>query len=241
VVVVVVSAMQEKGQKIGEMDYVFRRSESSQTEVVNSINITDLSVNQDTEYFLEIYKNNGRNGREKIAATNVKTSKDGYRTSLPSETINNTEAIKPGVSAVLKLYTLAEKSDTQKTLTESIDVLDLSPVGSSSARDGCDSRLYSERVKEYLEKQNGKAELTFRNVENGKQTVEKTTSEYESSKNAIGFPISIREQIDAKPGDTIELAKPNQTKISPDTKAKIEEMHNMIEEMYGAYTTTKND
>jgi uncharacterized protein (UPF0305 family) len=52
----------------------------------------------------------------------------------------------------------------------------------------------------------------------------------------------VREDIDAEPGDLIELIKPRDEDVDKSgDKEKIDEMYEMISELYEAYTAAKND
>jgi len=232
--------MSQKGQKVGEVDYVFRRSTSNSTGVVTTLNVTGLEVEADTPYIVEIHQHKGRNGRELLATAEVRTSKKGNQITVPQAVVKETDAIKPGVPAILKLFELVEE-EPDVGVSDSASVLGRHDVSSDpTCEDNCDARLYSERAKEYLEQAGGSAELTFRNLRNQQETTQVTHCNYATSGNAISFKKRIRKDIDAQPGDLIEIIKPSDPQ-DKDVEELIREMHGMMMEMYNEWMEQQND
>jgi len=237
-VVVVVVAMASKGEQAGEIRYVFRRSESNPTGVVSTVSIgNDVDVEPSTEYILEAHRDNGRNGREKIATTEIRTSETGKQLTIPKATIEETEQIKPGVPVVLKLFEVEEEEaeEPQVEISDNASVLGRNTVSADpSCSDGCDARLHSEPAKEYLDSLGGTGELKFRNLRTNEEVVGESHSNYQKTGNAVQFKKRLREQINAQHGDLIEIIKPGR-KEDKSVEELIREMHGMMMEMYNDY------
>jgi hypothetical protein len=217
---------------------VFRYSESNGLGVVKCINIEDADAEGDTRYMVELIKNNGPNKSQKIAEFVGKTRDSGNHMTVPAAVIRNTEDIKPGRTVNVYLYEMVEEDSVE--LSDSSEVLARTEFIKRSS-----ASFYNRAVSDYLEKENAD-KIKVRNTKNGKEVVAKTHTDYEqeNDKNRFRFPPSAYDELDASPGDLAEIMPVEESDESVtelSQKEEIQEIHDMVSEMYDAYLSTKDD
>jgi len=234
--------MLEKGNKLAHKRYVFRKSESNKTGVVSTVSVSDLDLDPKTDYFVEISKDNGPNGKNMLTTMKTTTSSSANQINISTSVITDVEGIAPGVSAGLTFYEVVSTKNTDNDTNDNTDLanrlLGVANVAvDNTASDGCDSRLHCQAASRYLDNQGKEGLLKFRNKRNNKETVAESHSNYQSNKNCVHTSIDVRQNIDTEPGDEIELFRIDGGEDIADTRTaeRIEEMHEMVSEMYEAY------
>ncbi len=238
-VVVVAMAEKKKGDKVESIKHTFARSDSGGV-VTNISYSVDCNIQPSTEYILDIV-NNGRThvDTSEIEPFRVTTHNESNNTfNIPKRLIDK-HGIRPGHNVKINIYEPAMPADFVQDFTDDASVIGRTEViGDSDNKDGCACRLQEKATYEYLS--SGKKSITFRNVEKKKEKTSVTSQNKVA--NRFSFPISVREDIDAEPGDLIELIKPRDEDVDKSgDKEKIDEMYEMISELYEAYTAAKND
>jgi hypothetical protein len=230
--------MVDKGKKLAEFQHVLRRKENSYNEnkVNPQVRIPDVDIPAQQQLVVDVKKD----GQEVNGTFEAKryTAEPGF--TIPVESIRELD-LHPGESLTFALH---EKNVERKT--DNIEISDDSRIiDRVSARadpnksDGMDSRMSSRKVVSYLEQHGGSAQLKFRNVRTKKETTAQTHCQYKDGKFEFHFPIKAREAIDASSDDLIEIINPEATNQIEDNK--LNEMYDMISEMYDAYLSAKHD
>jgi len=242
--------MAEKGKKIGmASNVVFRYSDTSETNVVHKVNISGSRVEGGKEYFVEVYKNQGQNGQSMIAEFKSKISKGGNHVSIPKSVVLSTDQIQPGRTVNIYFFEVDEPNTQEKKvggLEDSAEVLDrATPNLDSSSSTKLDSRITSTKAVQHVKKRGGECEVKFRNTRTGEETISATHAGYDGHGNKIHFPVSAQKKIGADIDDLIEIIrvdKENQNNIlGAKQNEKIEEIHDMVSEMYDAYLSAKDE
>lgn len=252
--VVVVVAMAEnkvKGDLVAKNKrYVLRRSSSDNSDIVNQLYIGANTLEPETEYLVVI-----RGAYDdKIITEYIKESdKAGEQFNLPKKEIDTCQRIRPGETVDILVYELERVgTDAQPEQSELEDVKSEEPsksLGSSRALknenspDDVQARLKSTGAKEYLDSLGGQGALVFRNTRTGMEATGVSHSNYTRPTDYVHFPQVIRKMIDASVDDIIALRRPEPSDEDgmKSNEQKIEEIHDMVSEMYGAYLSAKND
>jgi hypothetical protein len=234
VVVVVVVAMAEK---ILSENVVLRRVKTAQNE--NNVR---------AQYrFDELRDYNGEMVDVRVEEYNQNKSKEiaNYETKVyetePGITLRKSviesNDLKPGSSVRFTIHELPEDEPAQDFVDNASVIGRCEAIADQTTSDGLDARLYSGAVCNWL---NEKQKLVvYRNTRTGLE-VSQTAKPYKESK-AFSFPAKAREEIQAKPGDCIEILKietrPNENTGSDfdEIKEVVESMHDMVQELYDAY------
>jgi len=234
--------MQEKAEHVGTINHVFRYTDQQEHNVVQNIGVSELDLEASTEYIITVDINGGRGGNETVLETAVNTNKEATQVSLPHEDIEKTEAIAPGRTAILKVYTV-EEDDVADGLSDNTSVIARTTVKADpSSSDDCYSLLHDKSVAEFLSGTSKK--LQFRNTRTMQESVAECHSDYER-RGHFTFPSEVRESIGAQPDDLIEIiASSDGESTSPDeqdVESLIREMHGMMMEMYNDYMELQNE
>jgi len=234
--------MQEKAEYVGTIDHVFRYTDRQEHNVVQNIGVSELDLEASTEHIITVDINGGRGGNETVLETTVNTNKEATQVSIPHEDIEKTEAIVPGRTAVLKVYTV-EEEEVSEGLSDNTSVIARTTVKSDpSSSDDCYSLLHDKSVAEFLSGTTKK--LRFRNTRTMQESVGECHSDYDRWGN-FTFPSEVREAIGAQPDDLIEIiASSDAESTAPheqDVESLIREMHGMMMEMYNEYMELQNE
>jgi len=181
--------------------YVFRRTDSNRTGIVSTVRVSDLDLEPQTEYELEILEDSGQRGTIKLAGgIVVNTSKDGETITIPLDDLESRDAIMPGVSSKLEFYPHeGQEHHVIDTAKVSID---------TTNNDGCNSQLHSPKASDYVDNNGKRTNVIFRNTRNGKTTTAETHTKYKNKTTRLLFPVDARKDIDANVRDKIEIIKP---------------------------------
>jgi len=235
----VVAMAEIKGEKVESIKHTFARNDSDGV-VTNISYSVDRNIQPSTDYILDIV-NNG--------ITHVDTSEIEPFRITTHNTTNNTfnipkrlidkHGIRPGHNVKINIYEPAVPADFVQDFTDDASVIGRTEViADSDNRDGCACRLQNKAAYEYLG--SGEKRLKFRNVEKAKETTG-AASQHKVA-NRFSFPISVRKDIDAEPGDLIELIKPKDESVEKlGHNEKTDEIYEMISELYEAHIAAKND
>jgi hypothetical protein len=232
---------EQKGELIAtKKNYVLRHTENNSQNIVTSVDVTSLDLTANNRYFVVVKGNNGPKGNSKIGSFSASTDKYGSNITIPIDFIKQKEQMKPGKTVDIRFHREIEATN----LNDPAEVLGRAEVvEDTTVSDNCDARLTCEPVSDYLGEKYGV--IRFRNTRTQQECEAQTHSTYESDNNAVSFPKEIRSQIDARPGDLIELIGPADS--SPDAtddkdvEELIREMHGMMMEMYNDYLEAQND
>jgi len=223
-----------KQDKIGEFEYVLRYHDNAYNSQNVQCQIRKRDLNLDEHKSIDVTVSDA-NGEHKIADYRTDTYGNGSGFTLPTNIIESNELV-PGQKVKISLYEYEDTTDTDETEDEFVDdgyVLDrVEAVSDSSATDNVDSRLRSEKVHRYL---GGLSkEFAFKNVQTGKTAT--ATVSPNNERNTFTFPHQVREAIEVSPDDLIEIRLPESENDELSTSEKIDEIHEMISELYDAYT-----
>lgn len=235
--------MKVKSDFIGSTEIVTRYAESQTRNVNNQMPVSDLDVSLGQEVFVELYIVTNAES-ESIAEYDTSVYSSGPRITLPRDVVKENN-LRPGMKLRVMLWDFENKKSTTSNNREGEQDkirLDTDTVGSDeSNEDGLSSRLRSEAVCSYLDK-DIKKPLIYKNLSNGQQEEETVTQN--KTRESFTFASHVRESLQVSEGDEIELLKPTnhdeQTELvkSEDTDEKVAEIHEMVSELYEAY---KND
>lgn len=240
-----------KGELVAKNSrYVLRRSSADNSQVVNQLYIGANTVEPQTEYWVVI---KGSYDGEIITEYTKKSDKAGEQFNLPQEEIDSCQRIRPGEMVDICVYDVTHVNpNTRAKQSELEDVSDKKStnlLGSSraltneSSPDNVQARLKSTAAKEYLDSMGGEATLIFRNTRTGMEATGTSHSNYTRPTDYVHFPQTTRKMINTSPDDIIDILCPEQSdeEDAELNEEKIEEMHDMISEMYDAYISAKND
>ena len=230
---------EKTGERVESIKHTFARSHSGGV-VTNISYSVDCNIEPNTEYILDIV-NNGRTNVDtsEIEPFRVKTHNESNNTFVIPKPIIDKHGIRPGHNVKINIYEPTEPTDFVQDFTDDASIIGRTEViGDSDNRDGCACRLQEKNTYEYLS--SGEKSLKFRNVEKKKEAIEVTSQN--KVPNRFSFPISVREDINAEPGDLIELIKLSDEDVEElGDKEKIDELYEMVSELYEAYTAANND
>lgn len=229
---------EKTGERVESIKHTFGRNDSG--EVVTNVSYSvDCNIEPHTEYVIDIV-DNGR--------THVDTSKiEPFRVTTHGET-NNTfnipkriidkHGIRPGHNVKMNIFETIGVEDDEAASNGYI--IGRTTAVKGSAQDGCSSSLSNKSASDYINKSG--TVVKFRNLETGKEALGESHSDL--AHNKIHFPGRVREKIDTSPQDLIEIiaideeSKPDEEQ-SPGEK--IDELYEMVSELYEAYTAANND
>ena len=230
--------MAQKGMKIGEKTVTLKRHEGSYND--NNVNVQipvsdveDIVEGQHVIVKMKRVKNRSVEWSERFTREIHNT---GKKFSIPQDIIRDRD-IKPGTTFEFAFY---KQSEYNEKISDDANLIDrVEVVADPSSSDGCDQRLYSKEITQYLEESDD-LWLKFRNASEMKETTGESHCSYDTGRNPISFPYDVRNAINAKPGDLIEvIATEKDEKFSHEEK--IDEIYSMVNEMYDAYLESKND
>jgi len=232
--------MQPKGDKIGEKSVTlkrYRNSNNSQN-VRQQINISGSGVDCGQELFVEAYESHGSTGWAGSWKARVYDSK--CRITFPKDKIESSDLL-PGDTIAFEFYEIDNEQ-----ISDSTDIIDrTSAPKDKDNQDNLQSHLNSKKVCKHIQEQNGLSQLKLRNVKNGKSSIyfAKMISNSQNNTYRFNFPSDVREEIDAKPGDLIEVIGVGATENAEKDLSQEEmivQTHRMVREMYAAYIENKD-
>ena len=201
--------MQEKTSKIGSVNTVLRRAESShnQNNVFHRIDLSSIEVENGQPVMISIHKA-GHGGDEPVDEYKADVYETEKAVTLKTPTIHKND-LQPGQPVRVDVFEIGAKGELSQP--DDGEILDtVSAVADSSERDGLDARLYSHAVCEYLGV--GKRELTFRNLRTG-ETATKAVSANGSGR-SFTFPKDARDKISANPKDQIQIITNGENEVT---------------------------
>lgn len=236
--------MVDKGENVGtRQGYVLRRS--SNGGIVSTITVNGLELEPETQYVAVLERQNGPNPTTEIAEFHTKTDKKAKAINIPKNEVDENQELKPGISVNVKMYEtlspdeLAERENNQtvQNISGSKVISRVEAVADESNSDGIHSILRSAPAAKYIS-ENEITRVKFRNLDKNEEAFGITHTDY-STNGKIAFPHRVRKLIDVEPGDLIELVDVdgNNTRL----ENKVEEIHDMVSEMYTAYLNNKDD
>jgi len=228
VVVVVVVAMSQKGKKIGAVKQTLGIAEDKPKRVSPNIAPTNLDVEHGKSYLIELGIDRGQKGIEHVTEFTARTSNGKGRIHIPKSVVEGHDIIEPGRTIQATVF---EVNKSDQDFVDNSKVLDRATVvEDTSISDDCDARIKAHTAYEYLDDK--EKLLKFRNVDKNQEVT--AMSNQNVPDGDISFTIGARKAINASPGDLIEVIK-TETESDKDSQELIEEMHEMITEMYNAY------
>jgi len=248
--VVVVVAMAEK-KKLGELvesfHHTFGRRDNNACPTSQIIQLsTSDATEKGTEYFIDM-KASGKSSVDysDIDPFLITTHNSQFSFTVPMEILMQNDIL-PGHTAYINVHEVAKVTTTSTDFVDDSRVIGrTSVIANYKTSDGCRSSLRDEKIYEQIGE--GELNLKFRNLANGKET-NVVTSRRDGGKNEFTFPISARKALDAEPRDLIEVIDEGESEnVNADSsqelakEEKINEMYEMISELYDAYTAAKND
>lgn len=231
--------MEEKiGERVESIKHTFGRNESG--EVVTNVSYSvDCNIEPHTEYVIDIV-DNGRThvDTSKIEPFKVRTHNESNNTFNIPKRIIDKYGIRPGHNVKINIYEPVSVEDEQTTSNNY--VIGRATANKRSGGNGCASTLNNKSASDHIDK-NGTV-VRFRNLENGKEAIGESHSDL--AQNKISFPANVSEKIDASPQDLIEIiAIDEESKADEEQlpEEKIDELYEMVSELYEAYTAANND
>jgi bifunctional DNA-binding transcriptional regulator/antitoxin component of YhaV-PrlF toxin-antitoxin module len=231
--------MPTKGNRLCEFHHTIKRAESQSKNINQYIHLEKYDeIEKGKRYHFEIRgaKKTTLNEDPIFFTRQVHDSKKSF--TIPMDIIDQA-GIKTGHTIVISIYEISEEISNG----EVIDRVEV--TSDTTVSDNCHAALNSKTVYTYLGEHDNL--LKVRNLETNKETVyEAKQSDSKHPKHRFSFPISVRREISASPGDFIEVIAPSQPEgdkqtNKKDLEEKVSEMHEMISELYNAYNTAKND
>ena len=232
-----------KGEKVVSFNHTFsRRSDEGTSGKINFP--TESEIDNETRYVIEMKDATGPGfDAEDISPITVKTHSEGNNSFAIPKSVIETHEILPGHTVNITVHEYEKPDEDIQTFSDAA-VLGRATVATDRKNsDECYPALSSSELHEMIP--DSVAMFKFRNVSKNKETVGESSRL--SSNNGIKFPISVREDIDAEPGDLIEVINhdsvndDNDTQLELTNGEKIDEMYEMVSELYDAYTAAKND
>jgi len=201
--------MQEKTSKIGSLNTVLRRAESShnQNNVFHRIGLSSIEVENGQPVVISIHKA-GHGGDEPVDEYKANVYETEKAVTLKTPTIHEND-LQPGQPIRVDVFEIGAEGELPQP--DDGEILDtVSAVADSSETDGLDARLYSHTVCDYLG--NAKRELTFRNLRNGKSATKAVSAN--GSDRSFTFPKEARDQISADSKDQIQIIAKGENEIT---------------------------
>jgi len=181
----------------------------------------------------------GQKGIEHVTEFTAQTSNGKGRIHIPKSVVEGHDIIEPGRTIQATVF---EVNKSDQDFVDNSKVLDRATVvEDTSISDDCDARLKAHTAYEYLDDK--EKLLKFRNVDKNQEVT--AMSNQNVPDGDISFTIGTRKAINASPGDLIEVIAPAEkeggTSDDHNRDEQIDEMHEMISEMYESYIQAKND
>lgn len=219
------------------------RAESKEHKVSSAIKVGDTDLKKGEEYKFMVKIDHGPGGREQIGSFVAKVHSNSGAFTIPTDFIKE-NGIKPGQTLKFEAENYTEKNSKNKSENMMFEgeVLDrVTPNSDSSKSDELSSSLNSRKAHRYV-RQNSNV-VKVRNVSTGDEVVMETMAydEENSTNSRISFPKKYREEIGASPGDLIEIiaVDDHDTKDNEALREQIDEIHEMVQELYDAYKEAK--
>ena len=251
VVVVVAMSVKEVGEKVASFTHTFGRTESKVNDVTQTISVASVDgIEENTEYFLKLNpRGKGEIDETQLSTELIKTHNTKKAFCVPTNLIRDA-GILPGHTVTIYLFEAVSNKPQLDHVEEKTEVehdassdgwimMDRCPVRHSNRN--IDGYLESKRVYNHLKENGGRTWLMFVNEKNDNRYI--TDSEvYDSDHNRFSFGKSVQETIKAEPRDTIQVygITSTETRWALENE-KIDEMYEMVSELYEAYTAAKND
>ena len=230
------------GEKVASIRHTFGRNSNSDHTTAQNVSVGSKDeIERGAEYFVDL-ANSGRTEVDfsVIDPFLVKIHSSQTSFSIPRKIIER-NGILPGHSVLVNIHEVNEVKNGDEIFVDSSKIVGRTEVVSDCTNsDGCHSSLENKTVYNHIGE--GGAGVVFRNLRNGKEEFGFTS---QNSDGRFSFPISVRKQIEAEPGDLIEIVETNEENEQSfdvlESNEKIDEMYEMVSELYEAYTTAKND
>jgi len=240
--------MTAKGELLGRVKHRLGRAESNEHNVSTVVYLTDIDGIEAKKECLFTISVPDVDSITETAEVVSRIHSNGHSFTVPKRVVDDL-GLKPGHAVEVKVYEYdRDKSKPSKNSDETGETLDIvNAISDPSMSDGVGSRLWSQDVCEYLG--NEEKELILKNRENGKKT--RIVSKRLSRENRFSFPKSARDAIAVTEDSTIEVISPSENKSeqaavtdgygSKQNDDRVDEIHEMVSEMYEAYLSNKND
>jgi hypothetical protein len=218
------------GEKVGSVQRTLALAESQPCDLSRNLNIGSINLQHGTTYIFEIEIHQGKNGKETLTKFATQPHEEGNSISIPLKVVKNHEELQPGRTIRLTAYKQNNVKNEIEQTGSSTTVLsvvksDSSEKGKNS--DGIKSGLPLGSQKKLLPDSEFFAQ--FRNLRNDEVDTELT--EVWESKDWLSFPKPVRENLDVEIGDEIEIVVIDES----DNQQRIEEIYEMVSELYEAY------
>lgn len=240
VVVVVVDAMSQKGEKIGTVQTTLGRAPSREHKVSQRISLVELDeVEKGEDYILEV-KGHGRTEIQPFKVDG-KVHNTQKSVTIPADEVEE-YGLKPGHALNVGVYEKVEETRPfQEQLVETdrqwVYISTVSVVADAEQSDGCDSRVVDEALHNSLD---GKEIAKFHNTTTKKEVA--TGKIKPLSGNDVSFPKKLRKRLNVEPGHKLNVyLQRSEGKEPSENSEMIEEIYKMVSEMHTAYLETKND
>lgn len=245
-VVVVVVAMPRNemlsDDYIGYVQKTLSLAESNENNVSHRISINDLDVENDEFYYIEVFVPRGPEGEEFVCDFSGECQDN--KISLPKPEIKKNDLLVPG--RTIKLYVYETPNDETKSDDSGIEALEgkvlarTSAVLDKSCARNVHSSVFSKQAVKHIEEKDIN-KIKFRNLRTGKEAVcqPKIKVDKDNGSYRIEFPQNVREELDTKPKDLLEIIDPSLGENN--VEELIREMHGMMMEMYNDYLEQKDE
>lgn len=248
------------GDRIATENIVLRYSESNDTNIVGTFRITTDVLEDGEEYCIKLINLRGPREETEIADYTAAAHRHNakFKFNLPREVRENINAVVPGQSLRVDVHEYTaesnqtdgsnptNESDADESRSELPKRLDRTNVISSNG--SLEARMYSEVVVHYLNKHGGRARLQFVNPRTGETTVAQSHCDYASDQHLFMFPKHAREELSARPGDTIHVYPSSdateQLQLSDHvqfSEEKLAEMYEAVMDLHEAYLNSTDD
>jgi len=232
----------------GELVHTFsttlkRRRERESHDGIQRVLIDDEAVEKGETYIFEVSRvQKGRNAGAEPFEFEATIHNTDYSFSIPKQVAKEND-IYPGDYLTFNIFTREEK-DGQEDIELSntngkkedrfLDNINI--YSTSNSPDGIASRVYSSECCEYLGDKT--KPLLLLNKRNGKEETFRTSAN--ESGNRFTLPINVRRRLELEDGDVCEVYKVNNSGepkgiVEDNTKERIEEIYQMVSELYEAY------
>jgi len=217
-----------------------RRRKEGRKNIIQRVLVDEEAVEKGETYIFEVSRIQ-KSGEGESVEFEATIHNSDYSFSIPKQVAKEND-IYPGDYLTFNIFT-REEIDTQedagldKMKDRSEDrFLDTISVREKGNEGRIDSRANSSRVCDYLGEE--RKPLLIVNKRNGKETVYRTTTHKDRRRFSLRKPV--REALDLEVGDTCEVYKVNnadeQKEVEENnTKERIEEIYQMVSELYEAY------
>jgi len=238
VVVVVVVAMFQKGERVGTIQTTLGRAPSKEHNVSQRIGLANMDdVENGETYIISVSGYGPLEIDEFELEVTIHESQKAF--SMPAKEIKD-NGLRPGHCISIQIFEKVE----QPVISDNAAIIDRVNVNKDSHRMGnIDNKLYSKKVCSYIGNDES-SEVKFRNTKNGKEEMGEVKQYPKPTE--FSFPSVVRRGINPSPGDLIEIIAPkNQENHTEDEDKDVEElireMHGMMMEMYNDCMESQDD